>query len=163
MEIVAELFSRSIENRLQKPAPDVGNGSWIDETNLVAKNYNDTRHSTFELALTKAFSKKEWNSSVQKLFRFGKKKTPKLIRMNELGLHVIKKWRSETYTVTQLFEDINARYSLIFLPERNNEALLRRTELTMKKQLRLWKKWVLVLWRSEYGKILGQQFCGKFF
>ena len=58
METVGVLFSRFIENRLQKPAPDVGNGSWIDETNSVAIKYNDTMHSTTERAVTKAFSKK---------------------------------------------------------------------------------------------------------
>ena len=99
-----------------------------------------------------------------KKFRFKKKNIPKLIRMNELGLQVVKKIgdlkRTQLRSLLNI-EEINTSYSLIYLPERNNEAFVKKDWIGDEETIGAIKKWVSVLWTTAYSKTLGQQLCGK--
>ena len=53
-------------------------------------------------------------------------------------------WSYETYKVTEIIKDNNPSYHIDILPERHNESLLKRTELTMKENDNVVKKLIII-------------------
>ena len=58
------------------------------------------------------------------------------------------KWFYKLYEITEIIDDTIPSYYIDMLPERYNESLLKKTELTMKKNDNVMKKLKLIL--SDY-------------
>ena len=58
-------------------------------------------------------------------------------------------WRYKLYKITEIISDAISSYRIDNLPERYNETLLRRTELTLKKKKDVMKKLNIIYFKSN--------------
>ena len=64
--VIAERFKRTTGDLLRRSVFEKSNANWIDETFLVTKRYNNTKHSSTKLTPTQASLKKYRSSCFQK-------------------------------------------------------------------------------------------------
>ena len=147
--VFAERFNRLIRNLLKKPVFEQGDGKWIDILPKITKQYNNRVHTSTKLTPIQASLKKN-EGYVYKIFIDKRRKiTPKfqinnLVRTADLKKTFSKSdttnWSYNLYKITEIFNDTIPSYHIDNLPERYNEALLKKTELTLKENNTVMKK-----------------------
>ena len=127
----------------------MGDGNWIDVLSTVTKQYNNRIHSSTKLTPIQASLKKNEGFVYKNLLDERKKVTPKfqindLVRTADLKKTFSKSdttsWAYKLYKITEIINDTIPSYDIDNLPERYNEALLNKTELTMKENKDVMKK-----------------------
>ena len=147
--VFAERFNRTIGDLLKKPVFEKGDGNWIDILPTTTKQYNNRIHSSTKLTPTQASLKKNEGYVYIKLLDKRKKIKPKfqindLVRVADLKRTFSKgdttNWSYKLYKITEIINDTIPTYHIDNLPERYNESLLKKTELTMKENDNVMKK-----------------------
>ena len=151
--VFAERFNRTIKDLLQRLGFEKGDGNWIDILPRITKQYNYRIHSSTKLTPIQASLKKNEGFVCKNLLDKRKKTNPKfqvndLVRTADLKRTFSKgdktNWSSKMYKITEIINDTISSYRIDNLPERNNEALLKNTELSMKENDIVMKKLNLV-------------------
>ena len=115
----------------------------------ITKQYNNRVHSSTKLSPIQASLKRNEGFVYKILLDKRKKITPKfqindLVRTADLRKTFSKgdttNWSYKLYKITEIINDTIASYRLNNLKERYNEALLKKTELTMKENNTVMKK-----------------------
>ena len=147
--VFAERFNRTITDLLKKIVFQHGDANWIDVLPTITKQYNKKVHSSTKLTLIQASLKKNEGYVYKNLLDKRKKIKPKfqlndLVRTADLRKTFSKgdttNWSYTLYKVTDIINDTIPSYKIDNLPERYNESLLKRTELSMKENKDVMKK-----------------------
>ena len=147
--VFAERFNRTIRDLLKKIVFERSDAKWIDVLPKITKQYNIRIHSSTKLSPIDASLKKNEGFVYKNLLDKRKKKTPKfqlndLVRTADLQKTFSKGdttiWSYKLYKITEIINDTIPSYHIDNLPERYNETLLKKTELTMKENKDVMKK-----------------------
>ena len=147
--VSAERLNRTIKDLFKKPVFEKGDGNWIDVLDTITKQYNNRIHSSTKLSPKDASLKKNEGFVYKTLLDKRMKITPKfqlndLVRTADLKKTFSKSdttnWSYKLYKITELIIDTIPSYRLDNLPERYNEALLKKTELSKKENNSVMKK-----------------------
>ena len=145
----AERFNRTIRDLLKRPVFEKGDRKWIDILPTITRQYNNRIHSSNKLTPIQASLKKNEGYVYKILLDKRKKITPKfqindLVRTADLKKPFSKgdttNWSYKLYKITEPIIDTVPSYRLDNLPERYNETLLKKTELTLKENKDVMKK-----------------------
>ena len=124
-------------------------GKWIDILPTITKQYNNRIHSSTKLSPKDATLKKNEGFVYKNLLDKRKKVKPKfqindLVRVVDLKKTFSKgdttNWSYKLYKITEIINDTIPSYHIDNLQERYNEALLKKTELTLKENNTVMKK-----------------------
>ena len=147
--VFAERFNRTIRDLLKKVVFEKGDANWIHILPTITKQYNNRIHSSTKLSPKDASLKKNEGYVYKNLLDKRKKLNPKF-QINDLVTTAdLKKtfskgdttnWSYKLYKITKIINDTIPSYCLDNLPERYNESLLKKTELTMKENDNVMKK-----------------------
>ena len=147
--VFAGRFNRTIGDLLKKIVFEQGDAEWIDILPTITKQYNNKVHSSAKLTPIQASLKKN-EGFVYKIFLDKRKKIkPKyeigdLIRTADLRKTFSKgdttNWSYKLYKITEIIKDTVPAYKINNLPERYNESLLKKTDLTLKENVSVMKK-----------------------
>ena len=147
--VFAERFNRTIRDLLKKIVFEQGDANWIDVLPTITKQYNNKVHSSTKLTPIQASLKKNEGFVYKNLLDKRKKIKPKyqindLVRTADLKKTFSKgdttNWSYKLYKITEIINDTIPSYKIDNLKERYNEALLKKTELTMTKNNSVMKK-----------------------
>ena len=147
--VFAERFNRTIRDLLKKIVFERGDANWIDVLPTITKQYNKRIHSSTKLSPKHASLKKNEGFVYKNLLDKRKKVKPKyeigdLIRTADLKKTFSKgdttNWSYKLYEITEIINDTIPSYKIDNLPERYNELLLKKTDLTMKENNSVIKK-----------------------
>ena len=147
--VFAERFNRTIRDLLKKIVFERGDANWIDVLQTITKQYNNRIHSSTKLSPKDASLKKNEGLVYKNLLDKRKKVKPKyeigdLVRTADLKKTFSKgdttKWSYKLYKITEIINDTIPSYNIDNLKERYNEALLKKTELTLKENDNVMKK-----------------------
>ena len=147
--VFAERFNRTIRNLLKKIVFENGDAKWIDVLPTITKQYNNKVHSSTKLTPIQASLKKNEGFVYKNLLDKRKKVKPKfqindLVRTADLKKTFSKgdmsNWSYKLYKITEIINDTIPSYKIDNLKERYNEALLKKTELTMTENNSVMKK-----------------------
>ena len=147
--VFAERFNRTIRDLLKRPVFEKGDGNWIDVLPTITKQYNNTVHSSTKLSPKDASLKKNEGYVYKNLLDKRKKIKPKyqindLVRVADLKKTFSKgdttNWSYKLYKITEISNDTMPSYKIDNLPERYNESLLKKTDLTIKENKDVMKK-----------------------
>ena len=147
--VFAEIFNRTIRDLLKKIVFENGDANWIDVLPIITKQYNNRIHSSTKLTPIQASLKKNESFVYKNLLDKRKKIKPKfqindLVRVADLKKTFSKgdttNWSYKMYKVTEIINDTIPSYKIDNLKERYNEALLKKTELTLKENDNVMKK-----------------------
>ena len=137
--VFAERFNRTIRDLLKKPVFEKGNANWIDELSTITSKYNNKIHSSTKMTPIQASKKSNESEVYTNLQDKRKKRKPKynlgdLVRTADKR-NIVSKGDStncsdKLYTITEIIDDTIPSYRIDFLPERYNEALLKKSKLT---------------------------------
>ena len=138
---IAERFNKTIRNLLKKPVFEKGNANWVDELPKVIKKYNNTIHHSTKMTPIDASKRKNENEVYNNLQDKRKKQKPKY-KLGDLVRTADKRnifskgdstnWSNKLYTITEIIDDTIPSYHINYLPERYNEAILKKTKLSLK-------------------------------
>ena len=137
--VFAERFNRTIRDLLKKPVFEKGDGNWIDVLPTITKQYNTRIHSSTKLTPIQGSLKKNESFVYKNLLDKRKKIKPKfqindLVRVADLKKTFSKgdttNWSYILYKITEIIKDTIPSYHIDNLPERYNESLLKKTELS---------------------------------
>ena len=148
--VFAERFNRTIRDLLKKPVFEKGDGNWIDVLQTITKQYNNRIHSSTKVTPIEASLKKN-EGYVYKNFLDKRNKIKPKFQINDLvrtadlrDKHFLKSdttnWSYKLYKITEIVKDTVPAYKIDDLKERYNEALLKKTELTLKENNAVMKK-----------------------
>ena len=147
--VFAERFNRTIRDLLKGPVFEKGDGNWIDVLQTIMKQYNNRTHSSTNLTPIQVSLKKNGGYVYKNLRDKRNKIKPKfqindLVRTADLRKTFSKgdttNWSYKLYKITEIINDTIPSYRIDNLPERYNESLLKKTDLTMKKNDNVMKK-----------------------
>ena len=147
--VFAERFNRTIRDLLKKIVFERGDANWIDVLPTITKQYNNRIHSSTKLTPIQASLEKNEGYVYKNLLDKRKKVKPKfqtndLVRTADLKTTFSKgdttNWSYKLYKITEIINDTIPTYHIDNLPERYNEALLKKTELTLKENDNVMKK-----------------------
>ena len=147
--VFAERFNRTIRDLLKKVVFENGDGNWIDVLPTITKQYNNRIHSSTKLSPKDASLKKNEGFVYKNLLDKRNKIKPKfqindLDRVADLTKTFSKgdttNWSYILYKITEIINDSIPSYKINNLPERYNESLLKKTNLTMKENNSVMKK-----------------------
>ena len=147
--VFAERFNRTIRDLLERPVFEKGDGKWIDLLPTITKQYNNRVHSSTKLSPKNASLKKNEGFVYKHLLDKRSKIKPKfqindLVRTADLKKTFSKSdttnWSYKLYKITEIINDTIPSYKIDNLPERYNESLLKKTELTIKENDNVMKK-----------------------
>ena len=147
--VFAERYNLTVRNLLKRPVFEKGDGNWIDVLQTITKQYNNRVHSLTKLTPIQASLKKNEGNVYKNLLDKRKKITPKfqisnLVRTADLRKTFSKgdttNWSYKLYKITEIINDTIPSYRLDNLPERYNESLLKKTDLTVKENRDVMKK-----------------------
>ena len=139
--VYAERFNRSKRDLLKKPVFEKGDGKWIAVLPTITKQNNNRVHTSTKLTPIKTSLKKHEGFVYRNLLDKRKKTKPNfqvndLVRTANLKKTFSKSdttnWSYKLYKITDILNDTIPSYEIDNLKERYNEALLKKTELTMK-------------------------------
>ena len=139
--VFAERFNRTIRDLLKRPVFEQGDAKWIDILPTITKQYNNRIHSSTKLSPKDASLKKNEGFVYKNLLDKRKKLKPKyeigdLVRTADIKKMFSKSdttnWSYKLYKITEIIKDTIPSYHIHNLPERYNEALLKKTELSLK-------------------------------
>ena len=147
--VFVEGYNKTIRILLKKPVFENGDGKWIDILPTIMKHYNNRIHSSTKLTPIQASLKKNEDYVYKNLLDKRKKLSRKfqindLVRTADLKKTFSKSdmtnWLYKLYRITETFNDTIPSYKIENLPERYNETLLKKTELTIKENKQVMKK-----------------------
>ena len=147
--VFAERFIKSIRNLLERPVFEQGEANWIDVLHRTTKQYNNRIQSSTELTPIHASSRKNKGYVYQNVPDKRKKVSSKiqvnnLVRTTDLKKKLSKSdstiWSYKLYKSTKIIIDTILSYRFDNLPERYNESLLKKTNVTMKEIRDVMKK-----------------------
>ena len=147
--VFAERFNRTIRNLLGKHVFEKRGSNWIDILDTKTKQYNKRIHSSTKLTPTQASLKKNEGLVYKNLLDKRKKVKPKyeigdLVRTADLKKTFSKgdttNWSYKMYKITEIINDTIPSYKIDNLKQRYNEAILKKTELTLKENDNVMKK-----------------------
>ena len=147
--VFAERFNRTIRDLLKKIVFENGDAKWIDILPTITKQYNNKVHSSTKLTPIQASLKKNEGCVYKNLLDKRKKVKPKfqindLVRTSDLKKTFSKgdttNWSYKLYKITEIINDTIPSYKIDNLPERYNESLLKKTDLTLKENNTVMKK-----------------------
>ena len=147
--VFAERFNRTIRDLLKRPVFEKGDGNWIEVLQTITKQYNNRIHSSTKLTPLQASLKKNEEIVYKNLLDKRKKLKPKyeigdLVRTADLKKTFSSgdttNWSYKLYKITDIIHDTIPSYKIENLPERYNESLLKKTELTLKENKDVMKK-----------------------
>ena len=147
--VFAERFNRTIRDLLKKIVFEQGDAKWIDVLPTITKQYNNRIHSSTKLTPIQASLKKNEGYVYKNLLDKRKKVKPKyeiddLVRTADLKKTFSKSdtsnWSYKLYKITEIVNDTIPSYKIDNLPERCNESLLKKTDLTLKENNTVMKK-----------------------
>ena len=139
--VFAERFNRTIRDLLKKIVFEQGDAKWIDLVPTITKQYNNRIHSSIKLTPKQASLKKNEGYVYKNLLDKRKTIKPKyeigdLVRTADLKRTFSKgdttNWSYKLYKITEIINDAIPSYRLDNLPERYNQSLLKKTDLTLK-------------------------------
>ena len=147
--VFAERFNRTIRDLLKKIVFEHGDAAWIDVLPTITKQYNNRIHSSTRLTPIQASLRKNEGYVYKNLLDKRKKIKPKykiddLVRTADLKKTFSKSdttnWSYKLYKITEIVNDTIPSYKIDNLPERYNESLLKKTDLTLKENNTVMKK-----------------------
>ena len=147
--VFPERFNRIIRDLLKKPVFERGDINWIDILPIITKQYNNKIHSSTKLTPIQASLKKNEGYVYKNLLDKRNKIKPKfqindLVRTADLKKTFSKSdttnWSYKLYKITEIINDTIPAFKIDNLPERYNEALLKKTELSLKQNRDVIKK-----------------------
>ena len=147
--VFAERFIRTIRDLIKKIVFERSDANCIDVLPTITKQYNNRIHSSTKLTPIQASLKKNEGYVYKNLLDKRKKVTPKfqindLVRVADLRKTFSKgdttSWSYNLYKVAEFINDSIPCYRLDHLPERYNESLVKKTELSMKENNSVMKK-----------------------
>ena len=147
--VFAERFNKTIRDLLKKPVFEQGDAKRIDILSTITKQYNNRIHSSTKLTPIQASLKKNEGYVYKNLLDKRKKITAKFQINNLVRTAYLKKtfsksdmtnWSYNLYKITEIVNDTIPSYKINNLPERYNESLLKKTNLTMKENKDVMKK-----------------------
>ena len=144
--VFAERFNRTIGNLLKKIVFEQGDAKWIDILPTITKQYNNKVHSSTKLTPIQASLKKnEGKNLIDKRNKIKPKfQINDLVRTADLKKTFSKgdttNWSYKLYKNTEIINDTIPSYKINNLPERFNESLLKKTNLTLKENNSVMKK-----------------------
>ena len=147
--VFAERFNRTIRDLLKKIVFERGDANWIDVLPPITKQYNNRIHSSTKLTPIQASLKKNEGFVYKNLLDKRKKVKPKfqindIVRTADLKKTFSKRdttnWSYKLYKITEIINDTIPSYKIDNLPERYNESLLKKTDLTLKENNSVMKK-----------------------
>ena len=147
--VFAERFNRTIRDLLKKPVFERADSNWIDILPKITKQFNNRVHTSTKLTPIQASLKRNEGYVYKKLLDKRKKVKPKfqindLVRTADLKKTFSKSdttnWSYKIYKITEFINDTIPSYKIDNLPERYNEALLKKTELSLKQNKVVMKK-----------------------
>ena len=147
--VFAERFNHTIRDLLKKIVFERGDAKWIDVLPTISKQYNNRIHSSTKLTPKDASLKGNEGFVYKNLLEKRKKIKPKfqindLVRTADLKRTFSKgdttNWSYKLYKITEIINDTIPSYKIDNLPERYNESLLKKTDLTMKENKDVMKK-----------------------
>ena len=147
--VFAERFNRTIRDLLKKIVFEQGDAKWIDVLPTITKQYNNRIHSSTKLTPIQASLKKNEGYVYKNLLDKREKVKPKfqindLVRTADLKKTFSKgdttNWSYKLYKITEIINDTIPSYKIDNLPERYNESLLKKTDLTLKENNTVMKK-----------------------
>ena len=147
--VFAERFNRTIRDLLKKIVFEQGDAKWIDILPTITKQYNNKVHLSTKLTPIQASLKKNEGCVYKNLLNKRKKVKPKfqindLVRTADLKKTFSKgdttNWSYKLYKITEIINDTIPSYKIDNLPERYNESLLKKTDLTLKENNTVMKK-----------------------
>ena len=133
--VFAERFNHTIRNFLKRPSFEKGDGNWIDVLPTITKQYNNRIHTSTNLSPINASLKKNEGYVYKNLLDKRKIIKPKfqvkdLVRTANLKNTFTKSdltnWSYKLYEFTEIVNDTLPSYKINNLPERFNEALLKK-------------------------------------
>ena len=151
--VFAERLKKSIRNLLKKFVFERGDANWIDALPTITKQCNNRIHSSTKLYRIQASLKKDEGFVRNNLLDKRKTIKPKfqvddLVRTAYLKRTFSKgnttNWSHKLYKITQIVIDTMPSYKIGQLPQRYKEALLKKTELSMKENKDVMKKLKLI-------------------
>ena len=147
--VFAECFNNSLRNLLKRPVFERGDGNWIFVLPAITKQNNNQVHTSTKLMPTQVSSKKIEGFVYKSLLDKRKKINPKcqvndLVRTTDLKKTFSKgdttNWSYKWYKTTEILIDTKPSYEKNNLKEGHNEALLKKTELTLNENDSVMKK-----------------------
>ena len=147
--VFAERFNHTIRDLLKKIVFEQGDAKWIDVLQTITKQYNNRIHSSTKLTPIQASLKKNESYVYKNLIDKRNKIKPKfqindLVRTADLKKTFSKSdttsWSYKLYKITEIVNDTIPSYKINNFPERYNQSLLKKTELTMKENKDVMKK-----------------------
>ena len=147
--VFAERFNRTLTDLLKRPVFEKSDGKWIDVLPTIRKQYNNRIHSTTKLTPIQASLERNEGYVYKKLLDKRNKVKPEyqindFVRTADLKKTFSKgdttNWSYKSYKITEIINDTIPNYKIGNLPERYNEALLKKTVLTMKENDNVMKK-----------------------
>ena len=147
--VFAERFNRTIRDLLKKFVFEHGDANWVDTSPTIAKQYNNRIHSSTKLSPKDASLKKNEGFVYRNLLDKRNNIKPKykigdLVRTADLKRTFSKgdttNWSYKLYKITEIINDTIPSYKIDNLPERYNESLLKKTDLTLKENNSVMKK-----------------------
>ena len=147
--VFAERFYHTIRNLLKRPVFEKNDGNWNDVLPSITKQYNNRVHSLTKLTPIQASLKKMEGYVYKNLLDEQEKITPKFQTNDLVRTAGLKKtfskgdttnWSYKLYEITEIIIVTIPSYKIDNLPERYKEALLKKTELTMKENKDVMKR-----------------------
>ena len=158
--VFAERFNRTIRDLLNRPVFEKGDGKWIDILPKITKQYNNRIHSSTKLTPIQASLKKNESFVYKNLLDKRRKIKPKfqindLVRVADLKRTFSKgditNWSYKLYKITEIINDTRPAYKSDNFLERYNEALLKKTELSLKQNKDVMKKLRIDIVQLKYS------------
>ena len=147
--VFAERFNRTIRDLLKKIVFELGDANWIDVLPTLRKQNNNRVHSSTKLTPIQA-SLKENESFVYKNLLDKRKRISSEFQINDLFRTAdlrktfskgdMTNWSYKLYNYTKIINDTIPSYKIEKLKGRHNEALLKKTELSLKENKDVMKK-----------------------
>ena len=147
--VFAGRFNRTIRDLLEKIVFEQGDAKWIDVLPTKTKQYSNRIHTSTKLSPKDASLKKNETFVYNNLLVKRKKVKPKfqvndLVRTADLKKTFFKSdttnWSYILYKITEIINDTIPSYKISNLPDRYNESLLKKSELTLKENKDVIKK-----------------------
>ena len=145
--VFEERFNRTIRNLLERPVFEKCDCHCIDILLKITKQFNNRIHTSTKLTLIQASLKKNEGSVCKNLLEKkvkSKLQVTDLIRVADLKTTFSKRdttnWSYKVYKITEIIIDTIPSYKIHQLPERYNESLFKKTELTKKENKVVMKK-----------------------
>ena len=147
--VFAERFNRTIRDLLKKIVFEQGDAKWIDILPTITEQYNNRIHTSTKLSPKDASLKKNEGFVYKTLLDKRIKVKPKFqindfVRTADLKKTFSKgdttNWSYKLYKITEIINNTIPSYRLDNLPERYNQSLLKKTDLTLKENNSVMKK-----------------------